>query len=131
MKAFFTSFVFLLVFSGNFVHAQTLYFCEGVDESGKPVTPSNAFNITAKGGYLYFYVDLGFEVETDEVYYEIYKVDSKGKEIYDRTEYKEVDPKVKRFSHQIMFFTPGKYNVYVYKGNGIYLTSNSLRINLK
>ncbi len=111
--------------------AQTLYFCEGVDKDGNAITSTTSFNISSKGGYLYFLVDLGFEVGSDEVYYEIYKVDSKGKEIYDRTVYKEVDPKAKKFAHQIMFTVPGKYNIYVYKGDGIYLTSNSLRINLK
>jgi len=111
--------------------AQSLFFCEGVDKEGNAITPTNSFTISAKGGYLYFLVDLGYEIGTDEVYYEIYRVDSKGKEIYDKTIYKEVDSKSKRFAHQIMFTTPGKYNIYVYKGDGIYLTSNSLRINLK
>jgi hypothetical protein len=111
--------------------AQSLYFCEGVDKDGNAITPTNSFTISAKGGYLYFLVDLGYEIGTDEVYYEIYRVDSKGKEIYDKTIYKEVDPKSKKFAHQIMFTTPGKYNIYVYKGDGIYLTSNSLRINQK
>ena len=115
----------------NFSLAQSLYFCEGIDKDGQAITPATSFNISSKGGYLYFLVDLGFEIGTDEVYYEIYRVDSKGKEIYDRTIYKEVDPKAKKIAHQIMFTTPGKYNVYVYKGDGIYLTSNSLRINLK
>ncbi len=127
----------LLVYFGflsllfNISVAQNLYFCEGVDKEGNAITPTTSFNITSKGGYLYFLVDLGFEVGTDEVYYEIYRVDTKGKEIYDRTIYKEVDPKAKKFAHQIMFTTPGKYNIYVYKGDGIYLTSNSLRINQK
>jgi hypothetical protein len=111
--------------------AQSLYFCEGVDKDGNAITPTNSFTISAKGGYLYFLVDLGYEIGTDEVYYEIYRVDSKGKEIYDKTIYKDVDPKSKKFAHQIMFTTPGKYNIYVYKGDGIYLTSNSLRINQK
>lgn len=111
--------------------AQSLFFCEGVDKEGNAITVTNSFTITSKGGYLYFLVDLGYEIGTDEVYYEIYRVDSKGKEIYDRTIYKEVEPKSKKFAHQIMFTTPGRYNVYVYKGDGIYLTSNSLRINLK
>ncbi|MGB9664753.1 MAG: hypothetical protein ACPL25_07535 [Ignavibacteria bacterium] len=111
--------------------AQSLFFCEGVDKDGNAITPTNSFTISEKGGYLYFLVDLGYEIGTDEVYYEIYRVDSKGKEIYEKTIYKDVDPKSKKFAHQIMFSSPGKYNIYVYKGDGIYLTSNSLRINLK
>lgn len=115
----------------NISIAQSLFFCEGVDKDGNAITPTNLFTISAKGGYLYFLVDLGYEIGTDEVYYEIYRVDSKGKEIYEKTIYKDVDPKSKKFAHQIMFSSPGKYNIYVYKGDGIYLTSNSLRINLK
>jgi hypothetical protein len=124
------SFILISLMLNNSI-AQSLFFCEGVDKEGNAITPTNSFTISAKGGYLYFLVDLGYEIGTDEVYYEIYRVDSKGKEIYDKTIYKEVDSKSKRFAHQIMFTTPGKYNIYVYKGDGIYLTSNSLRINLK
>lgn len=124
------SFILISLMLNNSI-AQSLFFCEGVDKEGNVITPTNSFTISAKGGYLYFLVDLGYEIGTDEVYYEIYRVDSKGKEIYDKTIYKEVDSKSKRFAHQIMFTTPGKYNIYVYKGDGIYLTSNSLRINLK
>ena len=124
------SFILISLMLNNSI-AQSLFFCEGVDKEGNAITPTNSFTISAKGGYLYFLVDLGYEIGTDEVYYEIYRVDSKGKEIYDKTIYKEVDLKSKRFAHQIMFTTPGKYNIYVYKGDGIYLTSNSLRINLK
>lgn len=123
--------IVLLLFLIDISFAQSLYFCEGIDKEGNALTPTTSFNISTKGGYLYFLVDLGFEIGTDEIYYEIYRVDTKGKEIYDRTIYKEVDPKAKKIAHQIMFTTPGKYNIYVYKGDGIYLTSNSLRINLK
>lgn len=115
----------------NNLFAQSLFFCEGVDKEGNAITPTNSFTISAKGGYLYFLVDVGYEIGSDEVYYEIYRVDSKGKEIYDKTIYKDVDPKSKKFAHQIMFSAPGKYNIYVYRGDGIYLTSNSLRISQK
>lgn len=125
------TFLFVVFILINASIAQSLYFCEGVDKDGNAITPTNSFTISAKGGYLYFLVDLGYEIGTDEVYYEIYRVDSKGKEIYEKTIYKDVDPKSKKFAHQIMFSSPGKYNIYVYKGDGIYLTSNTLRINLK
>lgn len=85
----------VLIILLNISIAQTLYFCEGVDKDGNAITPTTSFNISSKGGYLYFLVDLGFEVGTDEVYYEIYRVDTKGKEIYDKTIYKEVDLKLK------------------------------------
>lgn len=130
-KVFILSLFLLVALLFNYSSAQSLHFCEGVDKNGNAITPTNSFTISAKGGYLYFLVDLGFEIETDEIYYEIYRVDSKGKEIYDRTIYKKVDPDSKRFAHQIMFTSPGKYNIYVYKGDGIYLTSNSLRITQK
>ncbi len=124
-------FVGLVFGFSNLLLAQALYFCDSVSANGNAITPATSFNISQKGGYLYFLVDVGFEIGTDEVYYEIYRVDSKGKEIYDKTIYKSVDPRSKKFAHQIMFTTPGKYNIYVYKGDGIYITSNSLRINLK
>lgn len=123
--------VLVLSFIVNMALAQTLHFCEGVDKDGNAVNSTTSFTISPKGGYLYFLVDLGFEAGTDEVYYEIYRVDSKGKEIYDRTIYQKVDPTWKKFSQQVMFTSPGKYNIYVYKGDGIYLTSNSLKITYK
>lgn len=111
--------------------AQTLYFCEGVEKGGKPITPSSSFTIASNGGYLYTLVQLGYEIGKDEVYYEIYRVDSKGKEIYDNTIYQEVDPKSLYFHKQISFFEPGKYNIYIYTGDGVYLTSGSIKINRK
>lgn len=113
------------------LYSQTLYFCEDVSTDGNPVSSANTFVISQKGGSLYFFVEVGYEIGMDEVYYEIYKVDSKGKEIYDQTIYKEVNPKDKKFYHQIMFHSPGRFNIYVYRGDGIYLTSNSLRITQK
>ncbi len=113
------------------LYSQSLYFCEEVSKDGNPISSSTVFEISQKGGSLYFWVDVGYEIMTDEVYYEIYRVDSKGKEIYDQTIYKSVDPKAKKFYHQITFQSPGRFNIYVYRGDGIYLTSNSLRITQK
>lgn len=128
MRTFLEYLIFTVLFTLGTIHSQTLYFCESVDKEEKPISQTNSFAISPKGGYLYFFVDLGYEIKTDEVYYEIYRVDSKGKEIYDRTIYKDVDPKATKFYHQITFSSLGRYNVYVYRGDGIYITSGSLKI---
>jgi hypothetical protein len=51
----------LLVLSGS-SSAQSIYFCEGVDNSGYPITESSVFNISSSGGYLYILVRLPFVV---------------------------------------------------------------------
>ncbi|MBU2446440.1 MAG: hypothetical protein KJ666_12845 [Bacteroidetes bacterium] len=130
LRVLFTYFFFislLLVQS----KAQTILFCEGVDKEGKAVNSANSFTIAPNGGYLYFLVQLGYEIDKDEIYYEIYKVDSKGKETYENTIYQELDPKDFFFHKKIPFYDSGKFNVYVYTGDGIYLTSGSLSISKK
>jgi hypothetical protein len=76
-------------------------------------------------------VQLGYEINKDEIYYEIYKVDEKGKESYENTIYQKLDPKEVSFHKKVPFYHSGKYNVYVYSGDGIYLTSGSLQITKK
>ncbi len=123
--------IFFLLLSTVQIHAQTILFCEGVDKEGKPINSANSFTITSNGGYLHFLVQLGYEINKDEIYYELYKVDAKGKEFYETTIYQELDPKDVFFHKKIPFYDAGKYNIYVYTGDGIYLTSGSLQISKK
>ncbi len=93
--------------------SQTLYFCEGVDNNGYPVTPSSTFTIPRDGGYLYFLTRLPYEIGCTSVKYEIYTVDSYGSETYNTTIYQD-DMKTNWtwFWKKVTFYTPGYYHIY-------------------
>jgi len=110
--------------------AQTLYFCEDVDDDGYAINEASVFNIPDDGGYLYFLVRLGSgrEVNCDEVLFDIYKVDSRGKETFDNTIYQDVEPEWNWFWKKITFYDRGTYKVYVYDEDWKFLTSGTVKI---
>ena len=128
-KLFAFSFVVLtlLILSGS-SNSQTLYFCEGVDRDGYPITESAVFNISSSGGYLYFLVRLPYAISCRSVRYEIYKVDRYGYESYSNTIYQDTERDWTWFWKEVTFYDDSKYNVYVYDCYDYLLTSGSLRI---
>jgi hypothetical protein len=116
----------VLVLSGQ-VKAQTLYFCEGVDNDGYPITESTVFNISSGGSYFYFLVRLPYAIDCRSVRYEIYKVDRYGNESYDNTIYQDTERDWTWFWKKVTFYDSGKYNVYVYDCYDYLLTSGSVR----
>ena len=134
MKRFyFLSFVLFAVISLTAPYsslAQTLYFCEDVDDDGYAINEASVFNIPDDGGYLYFLVRLGSgrEINCDEVLFDIYKVDSRGKEEFDNTIYQDVEPDWNWFWKKITFYDRGTYKVYVYDEDSKFLTSGTVKI---
>ena len=116
----------LFVLSGN-TKAQTLYFCEGVDNDGYPITESTVFNISNSGSYFYFLVRLPYSINCREVRYEIYKVGRYGSETYDNTIYQDTERDWTWFWKKVTFYDAGKYNIYVYDCYDYLLTSGSVR----
>ena len=131
-KIFFRLILFITL-SAPATLAQNLYFCEGVDDDGYAIKSSSVFDIPDDGGYLYFLVRMGSgnEIECDEVLYDIYKVSSSGKEIFDNTIYQDVETDWNWFWKKITFYDPGSYKVYVYDEDWKLLTSGNVRINYR
>jgi hypothetical protein len=119
--------LFILQKSAN---SQTLYFCEGVSDNGKPITPSTTFNIPSGGGYFYFLVKLPYEVGCYSVDYIIYKENSRGKMVYNTTITQE-DMKTSWtwFWKKVTFYEDGYYRVDVVDCYSNTLTSSYLTIN--
>jgi hypothetical protein len=126
-------FLFYLVFLGitGETSAQTLYFCEGVDSDGYPITESSVFNIPRSGGYLYFLTRLPYDLNCRSVRYEIYRVDSYGYENYYDTKYQDTQRDWRWFWLKYTFYDTGKFNVYVYDCTDYLLTSSTVRIQYK
>ena len=128
-KLFLAAFIVLAVFAlSNISNAQTLYFCEGVDDDGYPITESSVFNISPSGSYLYFLVRMPYEIDCSSIRYEIYEVDYDGTESYSSTIYQDVEYDWIWFWKKVTFYDVGFYNVYVYDCNDYVLTSNTIRI---
>ncbi len=120
--------IFLFTGISRYSYSQSLQFCEDVSESGYPVSPSSVFNISDKGGYLKFLVNLPYRVGTRSVSYEIYRVDADGYESYDNTIYQDVEPSWAWFWKEVTFYSAGRYNVYVYDADKNFLASETVRI---
>jgi hypothetical protein len=123
-------FFVIISFAAHDLSAQSLYFCEEVDDDGFAVNESSVFNIPDDGGYLYFLVRMGRgnEVDCNEVLFDIYKVDSDGEEKFDNTIYQDVEPDWNWFYKQITFYDRGTYKVYVYDEDWQFLTSSTVKI---
>lgn len=119
------------VISSITVSAQSLYFCEDVDEDGYAVNSSSTFTISEDGGTLNVLCRVGYDVDVYSVEFRIYEVDSDGSESYDNTIYMDVEPDWIWFYKEIIFYRAGKFNVYVYTEDDEFLTSGSVKIKVR
>jgi hypothetical protein len=115
----------ILLFAGK-AEAQTLYFCEGVDDNGYPITESSVFNISSSGGYLYTLVRLPYAIECRSVRIEIYRNGN-----YDNTVYIDTEKSWTWFWKKITFYKAGNYSFDVYDCFDYRLTSGSVKIQIK
>lgn len=104
--------------------AQTMYFCEGVDNDGYAITPSSVFNINSSGGYLYVLTRLPYSVGCNSVRLEIYRNGN-----YDNTIYLDTEKNWTWFWKQITFYKSGDYTVYLYNCYDELVTTGDVRIN--
>ena len=103
--------------------AQTIYFCEGVDDDGYPISEASSFTIPDDGGYLYVLVRLPYEVDCKSVRFEIYRNDDYDNTVYVDTEYTWV-----WFWKQITFYKRGTYKFYVYDCDDYELVTGKVEI---
>jgi hypothetical protein len=129
--------LFLIAFIGvisvfQSINAQTLYFCEGVDKNGYPITESSTFRIPRSGGYFYFLVRLDYEVGCTSVSYEIYNVYSDYSEDYNTTIYQsDMGTNWTWFWKKVEFYQSGYYHVYVRDCYGSTIADSFLTIKFK
>jgi hypothetical protein len=116
----------------NSVSAQNLYFCEGVTESGQPITQSTTFNIPSGGGYFYFLVKMPYAIGCTYVDYNIYTVDSRGNETYNTSiNQSDIGTDWTWFWKKVTFNYAGYYRVEVLDCSGYPLVSNYVTVNYK
>ena len=104
----------VLLLLGTSAGAQQLLFCESVGKDGQPAGISNTFSITPQGSYLNVLVKLSRPAGTQRIVYDLFAVDSLGKEKFESSTTLDVDPQWMWFNKGFTFFQPGKYAVYVY-----------------
>ncbi|MDD5361914.1 MAG: hypothetical protein PHN88_07255 [Ignavibacteria bacterium] len=133
MKKLFFLFAFLGILSVfNSLNAQTLYFCEGVDKSGYPITESSTFNIPSGGGYFYFLVRLPYEVGCTSVSYDIYNVSRDYSEDFSTSIIQDgMGTDWVWFYKKVTFYDAGYYHVYVRDCYGATLASAYVTVKYK
>lgn len=125
LKLFFFAIVIIFAFSLlSKTYSQSIYFCEGVDDDGEPISESSVFTIPSEGGYLYVLVQLPYEIDCGEVGFEIYR---NGK--YENTIAMDTEYNWQWFYKQITFYKSGEYNIEVYDYcNNEYIASGTVEI---
>jgi len=103
--------------------AQTIYFCEGVDDDGYPISEASSFTIPDDGGYLYVLIRLPNEVDCKSVRFEIYRNGD-----YDNTVYVDTESDWVWFWKQITFYKRGTYKFYVYDCDDYELVTGKVKI---
>lgn len=119
----FSAAVLLSFLTLSSINAQDIYFCEGVDDDGYPITESSSFTIPDDGGYLYVLIRLPYEVDCRSVSFEIYRNGD-----YDNTIYLDTEKDWVWFWKKITFYKRGTYKVYVYDCYDDLLTSGRVEI---
>ena len=130
LKFFTITALFTALFIGSSL-AQSLYFCEGVDDDGYPKNDATSFTIGSSGGYLYMLVRTNYDVNTEHVYFDIYKVDRNGRETYYDTLEMDTESNWNWFWKKITFYNSGNYNVYVADEDDYPICSGSVRISYR
>jgi hypothetical protein len=130
IRIFSVTAIFFLI-SLSTINAQTVYFCEGVDDDGYPISSSSSFTISRSGGYLYVLTRLGYQCETYTVYMDFYKINSRGKEVFEETFEIETKPSWSWFWKEITFYDPGTYIVYIADGDGYPLAEGEVEISVR
>ena len=126
MKTWLRVLYLITIFTAFFpsLNAQSLYFCEGVDDDGYPINEASSFTIPDDGGYLYVLVRLPYEISCSSVKLEIYRNGN-----YDNTIYVDTDEDWVWFWKQVTFYKRGTYEIYVIDCFDVELTYGSLKIN--
>jgi len=93
---------------------QQLYFCESVDSAGRASAVSNTFSLDPRGSFLNVLVRMPAPVETEHVLFDLYRLDTAGRERYESTSRLSVTPGWTWFNKGFTFFRPGDYVLYVY-----------------
>lgn len=120
----------MLVFTCT-LKAQTMYFAEGVDNSGYPQGESSVFNIGSGGGWLYFLTRIPYDLNCKSVRYEIYRRDSYGTQKYYDTQYQNTERDWRWFYLKYTFYDSGNFDVYVYDCYDYLVTSGSVKIQFR
>lgn len=130
MKTFkysFSLFLLVVAFSVS-ASAQTVYFCEGVDDDGYPISEASTFSIPRDGGFLYVLTRLPYECRTNEIVFDIYTVDYDGYETFSTTLYMDVESSWAWFWKKVTFYDSGTYKIYVYDGDDNFIASGRVKI---
>lgn len=106
-------------------YSQSIYFCEGVDDDGDPISESSVFTIPESGGFLYVLIQLPYEIGCKKVNLEVYRNDD-----YDNTISIDTQRNWKWFWKKITFYKSGLYVIDVYNCDDELITFGTVEINI-
>jgi hypothetical protein len=102
----------------NTAKSQTIYFCEGVDDNGNPISSSSTFSIPFNGGYFYALVKLPVATDCKEVSYDVYEVKGGAENYYTTFSQNGLSNEWNWFWKKITFNDAGYFHIKVNDCNG-------------
>ena len=123
--AFYSIFLVLTFFDNS--SAQSIYFCEGVDDDGYPINESSTFTIPENGGYLYVLVRLPNKVNCRTVKLMIYNEDQE----FENTITIDTEKNWTWFWKKISFYEEGEFIVDVWDCNSEFLVTGYITIEMQ
>lgn len=120
--------LFVALLIAGSIQAQSVVFCENVTSDGYAETASTVFNIQPEGGSLKILTKMDETLDAYEVNYEVYLADPNGEEKYETTISQATQPDWTWFWKEIIFYKPGRYNVYVKTAGGRFIGSGQVII---
>jgi len=109
-------------------YSQQILFCESVDANGKPSGTSTAFSISAQGSFLNVLVKLNGPLSYNRVLYDVYMLDTLGKEKFESSNELPVEPGWTWFNKGFTFYQAGQYVIYVYDESEKLIVTGKLRL---
>jgi hypothetical protein len=126
------SFMVILFSISNISFSQTLKFCTDYNDDGHAINPGSTFYIPSSGGYIYFLVNLPYDLNCTYVSYEIYTVDEYNYESYSTTiDQTGMGKNWVWFAKKVTFYDRGYYHVYVRDCFNYVLTDSYVTIYFK
>lgn len=112
--------------AGDYYMGSRLLFCEEVTSDGRPVTPSDVFNISSEGGFVYVLVDHSKSLNTTEIIVDIYTGEKYSKRIETKRIPVQKDQTWVKFKYT--FSKPGNYKFIAYNKNETLINSGYITI---
>ena len=115
-------------YGGNNNPPPHIYFCNYIDSTGYLEGQNSLFILEKDNNEITVYVSTAFPCLTKHVYYNIYRIDSRGNKTFEKSVEMDTESDWRWFSKEIAFNEAGTYNVLVKDEDNYPIVSGVVKI---